>query len=150
MATSLLGAGYTSAGNTVAGFGTPATADAPPALGAAAEALEIDPLTKDYARDDEGRITGWTGAQQCVYLALATLRGSAIDPELGLSATPDRITSATIMQMEDDVRRALGRLVAAGSIAINEIKVWRDATSRVCRRVRWTDLTTGRPEVTNG
>ena len=147
MATSTLGAGLAPAGTSIAGFGTPATADAPPVPAAAAEARKIDPVTKDYALDSLDRIDGMSGTSQRVLLAMSTVRDSAVQRDLGLGAPPDRIVSTTRVELEDDVRRALSALVRDGAISIRSIDVT-IAGSRVQRRVRWTDLLTGTDEVT--
>ncbi len=149
MATSTLGAGLCGAGSSPCGFGTPATADAPPVPAAASEARKIDPVTRDYALDSLDRIDGMSGTAQRVLLAMTTLRNSSAQRDLGLDEASDRITSSTKQTAEDSIRRALAPIVADGAIAIRSIDVTITGT-RVARRVRWADLQTGTDEVTDG
>src|ERR1039458_7408003 len=89
MATSILGAGLARYGVCIAGFGTPAKANAlagkilEDADGVSREARYINPSTGDYVIDTNGVVQGCSTISQSVYLAMATTLGSSAIAELG-------------------------------------------------------------------
>jgi hypothetical protein len=150
MSTPTLGAGLAPAGLSPAGFGTPATGDAVATgtplrttQGTSGGGRYIDPQTRDYVVDAEGRLVGIGGVQQRVQLALTTTAGSSILTTLGLAAWPDTITDAIEAQIGDAVRTALGKLIASGEVTVAGIEVLRPKASAISVRVRWIDTSTG-------
>lgn len=150
MSSPTYGAGLSPAGLSPAGYGTPATGDATApgtplrtSQGTAGQARFLDPRTRDYAFDGEGRLVGQGGVPARVQLALTTTLGSSILQTLGLDAWPDVVTDAIESQVGDAVRRALKKLVDAGEVEIAAIEVSRPTANRLVTRVSWRDLTTG-------
>ena len=80
MTTSILGAGLSPFGLSYAGYGSPATTNPLNKtiliddFGQPGQVRLIDPVTKDYRFNSNGRIVGGNGIQQLVYLALLTVR----------------------------------------------------------------------------
>lgn len=96
---------------------------------------------KDYLVDGYGRITGWTGTKQKVYLALFTQRGSSSLPSFGLAPFPLVIRDDTIAQVTASIRTALQPMVTAREISIDHIEVITGG-DRVRITLLFTDLKT--------
>jgi hypothetical protein len=110
--------------------------------GSPGQARLIDPDTRDYAFDEDGRTIGMSGVRQRVYLALATVRGSSAVASLGQGYTSiQRIGDNTTAQIENEINLALADLIADGSITLLSISIRRDTTitSRLSIVVQWRD-----------
>ncbi len=139
------------------GFGSPATTDVNVGRALAmtdgirtqGDARYIDPKTRDYAVDsDTGRILGMTSAQQRVYLALVTVKGSAADPTLGTDVRQVQTLAVnSIARIENATRAALAQLVNERAIRVVSIDVSVSGTVASIV-VRWTDLSNAQTQVT--
>lgn len=151
----MAGVGLQPAGLTPAGVGTPAlapftagTVQRSAVNGLSTGARSIDPKTKQYVFDANGRVTGMTSTQQLVQLAVSTTLGSSAVRTLGQSlAKIDRITSNFTRRITDVYTLALGDLVARRLIAIKSIDVQQVQGSRAFVLIKWADLSTGSEEV---
>lgn len=146
MATPTLGAGATSAGSTLAGYGTPAAADEngntllPLTNGGTGTCRFVDPQTRDYVINDDGNLEGMTSAAQDVWLTLAAFTGG-----------PRVLTEQSLRTYETDIRNALAPLVQRGLITIRAITIQRSAgtPTRLATRVQWVDTSSGKEQTTN-
>ena len=148
------GAGIQPAGLSPAGVGTPAigTANAGTVMrnvtdGTIANARSIDPGTRQYVFDVNGRVTGVSSTRQLVQLAVSTTLGSSAVKQLGTDISRvDRITENFARRVSDVFSNALAPLVARKLIAINSIDVQQVQGSRAYALIKWTDLSTGLEE----
>lgn len=139
---------------TPAGVGTPAvgTANAGSVMrnandGSIANARSIDPGTRQYVIDSNGRITGTTSTRQLVQLAVSTTLGSSAVKQLGNDISRiDRITDNFARRVSDVFTKALAPLVTRKLIAINSIDVQQVQGSRAYALIKWTDLSSGAEE----
>lgn len=127
--TSDLGAGACGAGSSLAGFGDPATTAANTAKiyikldGTQGDAALIDHKTGDYVLDQYGNKVGDDSANQLVYLALFTKRGSSIIQDLGLDLINATITDDTVDIAKAAVKLALQDLTNKNIIELMTINV---------------------------
>jgi len=151
------GAGLQGAGTTPAGFGTPPTAAVPEGAflrdtktGRSLGARQIDPNTRDYTLDSNGRILGINYVRHVVQMSVHTERGSAVVQGLGHRLrTIERITPNIEQQILTILTEAVQPLVSQGLIAVvgfthfvagnglNGLK-----PGAVYGRFEWRDLTT--------
>lgn len=151
-----LGVGLAPAGVSVAGFGQVDAAPVPPKTllvdtynGQQDNARRIDPYTKGYVMDAQGRIAGMNGVQQLVYLAVATVRNSSALNNFGNPAGSVRkIGTNVVSQLQDAYRLALKDLTDRKLISIDDITVTSPKLGAEMVNVRWRDLTTGLEQVT--
>lgn len=141
---STLGAGLSSAGLGLAGFGAVATTVGPgvPSLNSA---LKIEPSTRDYTIDGTGNLTYQTTAQTKVYLACLTAQNSSSVSGFGLKASPPTLTDHYQQTRTADYVALFAPLEAEGVARLLSVEVTRvagAATTRVVERVRWQDMTT--------
>lgn len=149
-----LGAGFSPAGLTPYGYGTPDQAPEPGGkalrnalTGQPVEARRIDARSRDYVFDAFGRIEGMSSGQQAIYLAYATERRSSAVRELGNRLRDVKVITANFArQVEDILREAAAVAVAAGLVEILDVTVVRRGTSGAVSQVRWVDKTTGREQ----
>lgn len=146
MTTAALGAGVCGAGLAFAGYGTPATVDAPGATPAQTTAL-IDPIARDYTYDATGNRTQGTTAQQRVYLACLTALDSSSVKGFGLEPQPETITVRYQQQRLTAYARAFAPLLAEGIARLLDVKVTIDG-SHTHETVRWVDLSTMQEQAT--
>lgn len=151
------GAGLQGAGLTPAGFGTPATATVPGGAflrdtktGKSLGARKIDPNTKDYVLDSNGRLLGVDYVRHVVQMSIHTERGSAAVQEMGHRLRLiDRITPNIEAQILATLTEAVQPLVDQGLIAVvgfSHFVAGNDANGMkrgaVYGRFLWRDLTT--------
>lgn len=138
------------------GFGTPAATL--PTTGAIfvdpkgnqQNGRRIDPVTKQYVYDANGNAVGASSAVQMMYLACTTDLGSSAISDLGNDLKTIKDIGADFQQRVVSVyTTATARLVARGIVAIRSITVqqavWSGGT-RATPVIKFTDLTTGKPE----
>lgn len=143
----MTGAGLAPAGTFLAGFGyqeTPAR-DRSQALtddfGRRHGARYIDPLTRRYAIDANGRYKGMSNIAQLVELAFLTQAGSSSMPALGLAPAGGVISNGFVAERKEAIRNALSSLTQSGLVELVSIDV--DISRRpTMTLVRWRDLTT--------
>lgn len=148
------GFGTAPLGTTPYGLGTPATA---PVVGGtpqndstlvAQSGRFIDPLTKQYVIDANGRATGMSTVPQLVQLTVGTLLGSSAMTELGLDLLSIEDAGDDLeAQIRTRVASAFASLIAQKFVAVLAVDVERfgNGGGQVGARVRihYTDLTTG-------
>ncbi len=129
------------------GIGTP---DAAPvnagtaltdAFGAVQGSRFINPRTRQYEFDANGRIKGMPGVANLVEMAFLTVDGSSAVNGLGIAPASGVIGANFIQRRTQQIQDALAQLVKAKLIEVVSVSV--DATSRPIQSVvRWRDLTT--------
>ena len=105
---------------------------------------KIDPVTKDYVLDDNGRILGMADTKQLVLLAVATDKGTSAMRSLGQDLRSiDRITSNFTRRVDVTLRAAVQHIVDRELIEVigTEVQVLRPGVAFA--RLRWRDLSTG-------
>lgn len=109
----------------------------------------INPLTKRFEVDTNGQIVGMDAVQQQVYLALRTIRGTALPDSLGsdILSTQD-VGDDFAARMRVAVDRALTRLIAAKLISVVSVDVSQFAEDGRFIRVRWLNLATKQERTT--
>ena len=154
MTTSNRGTGIAPFGTSPFGFGAPAEAN--PNVGKAYNTAQntqgtgrfINPETRDYQFDaNTGRLIGQNSAQQMVYLALVTEKGSSAVLGLGEDYTLIKTVSPDIQALvETSVKNALKsltdrKIITLDQVILNLVKNKRTDPNRLMRiSVRWTDL----------
>lgn len=129
------------------GVGTPATSSANAGLpladdfGASQGSKYINPRTRSYERDANGRTKGMPNVPHLVQLALLTTRGSSAMTTLGDEAPGGVIGANFVSRRQASIRQSLTRLVDDNMIEIVAIEVYAD-NRPVFTLVRWRDLTT--------
>lgn len=127
-----LGAGACRAGLAVAGFGDPYAGEEPQGTalqnhvnGSLQDARYIDPYTKDYIIDEQGRTQGQTSVSQQVYLALLTTFGSSVNANLGSQFSNIKTFSRKTIaaQIDSVVRKSLSNLISNNSIQLIRTEV---------------------------
>lgn len=147
--TNYIGAGRCPAGRSIAGYGVPGTTDVIQGIPLAksdatsADARRIDPQTRDFVVDEvTGRIEGMNSAQQQVYLALVTIKGSSADPNLGTNISRIQVfNDNTQADVENEVKQALSLLLNSGTIKIIKIETGKFGTT-LGVKVTWRDIST--------
>ncbi len=135
------GAGTSAAGTSLAGFGVPLAAAGAPSI-ALLDSTFIDPSTKDYQYDASGNRVQTTRGKQMVYLAIATVRGSAADPNCGLARAPGVFLDTYQKKRAEDYAAAFKPLEAANAAKLLSVDIQRNGPSQVFERVTWQDLST--------
>jgi hypothetical protein len=148
MSTPFLGFGLAPAGTSAFGYGSPATANANTGLamtkddGSQGAARMIDPHTRDYRFDKNGRAVGIDGIPQQVYLALLTVLNSSAVSGLGNAiGSIKTITENIKAQISNEVARALSKLTAAKLVKLVDVEVELNTNHAPLIHVRWIDLT---------
>jgi hypothetical protein len=154
----MAGAGLQKAGTTSAGLGeyAPVAADAGAFLrdertGKSLGARKIDPNTRDYVLDDNGRILGLDYVKHAVQMSVHTERGTAAVNTMGHRLRSlDRITPNFERRVLAVLTEALQPLIALGYIEVLGFAAFKAGDDRnglargaVYGRLRWRDLTTG-------
>lgn len=155
----MTGAGTQPAGTSSAGLGESDAATTQDGAflrdthtGASLGARKIDPITKDYVLDANGRILGQDYVQHAVQMSLTTSRGSSAVGTLGHRlATLDRITPNFERRVLAILTEAVAPLVQLGYVEVLGFTsvVVGDGRNGLVRgsfygRFRWRDLTTSR------
>lgn len=108
--------------------------------GSQGNARLIDQNTRDYVISDDGKFVGTGELQHKVFLALFTIRGSAIVPELGQSFSNIKtITPNLQVKVEDEVRQALSSLIQAGLVSLISVQVASEQ-NRIQIKITWQDV----------
>ena len=152
------GAGLQGAGVTSAGFGTPSTAAVPGGAflrdtktGKSFGARKIDPQTRDYVLDSNGRILGVDYVRHVVQMSVHTERYSSAVQEMGhMLRAIDRITPNIEQQIFTTLSEAVQPLVEQGLVEVVGFTNFVAGTDLNGMRrgaiygvFRWRDLTTG-------
>jgi hypothetical protein len=104
----------------------------------------LNPATRDYSIDSNGRALGANNVRALVELALATVRGSSAMVALGQTiGSIDRIGASFRYRIRDAVAGAVKHLTDRGLIEIQRTAVEDISPGKVLVRVFWRDLTTG-------
>lgn len=142
------GLGSQGFGSTPYGLGTPAVAPSQggaifrdASTGLSTGSRMIDPVTKDYVFDSNGRILGMPDVHQLVLLAVSTRKGSSAMRELGqeLERIP-RITANTARRVDSTLRASVQHLVDQGLITVTGTTV-ETGDARIRAVLLWRDLT---------
>jgi hypothetical protein len=152
--TSYIGAGFSSAGGTDAGYGAVDTAAIPskdllkdPFGNGSLEGRQIDPVKKDYVLGPNGTLMGMTRGQQAVELAFLTDLGSSAVAAVGNTFKDVKVISASFeIEMKAKIQQALSPAVNAGLIEIVSMEVKRLGDSKLYIITRWRDLTNGQEQ----
>jgi len=151
------GAGTQPAGTTSAGYGEPSTATEvggaflrDTKTGKSLGARKVDPHTRNYVMDANGRILGVNSVRAAVQLSLHTERGSAVVQDMGHRLREiERITPSTERQILAALTAAVQPLIAQGLIEVVGFKNFRAGDDKngmrrgaVYGRFLWRDLTT--------
>lgn len=147
----MTGAGFAPAGVFLAGIGyqeAPAR-DRSQALtddyGRRHGARYIDPFTKRYAIDANGRYKGMPNVAQLVELAFLTEAGSSAVPGMGLTPAGGVVSNGFVAERKEAVRKALLSLTQSGLVELVSVDV--DISRRpTMTLVRWRDLTTSQDQ----
>ncbi len=144
-----LGLGAAPLGSSPLGFGVPARLNSTSAklflddqLGRR-NAVHINPVSGDFTRGADGVHTGMDSVAQQVYLALRTLRGSAIVRTLGVAFNVKVINETTARKLEQEARAALADLTTRRLVEIVSVTSTRVKLTGIRIEVRWKNLTTG-------
>lgn len=130
------------------GVGEPDTGEAPggsvlrdPATGESTGSRRIDPVTRDYVLDENGRALGMSDVQQLVFIAVATLKGSSAMKALGQSISEIKVIDAGIeRQIAAMLTTALAHLTGPKLIEIVSITVKKLHPGAVHTRLCWRDI----------
>ena len=138
-------------GSSPYGIGTPATApeDGGALLrdvdtGQTRGSRKVDPFTRDYVVDTNGRLVGMGNTKQLVLLAVSTKQGSAAMRQLGQTLRDiDRISPNFQRRVDHALRDAVQHLVNSNLIEVvgTEVEVLRPGVAFA--RLRWRDVETG-------
>ncbi len=114
-------------------------------------ARKIDPVARDYVIDTTtGQSVGMTPAQQQVYLAVKTAKGSSAMRELGQTLLKIKRIGPNIERQVDMILRgAVDHIVKAGVIEVVETLVVMVRTGVVLFRLRWRDISTSDVQTTD-
>lgn len=154
-----IGAGAAPAGTSAAGYGVPDAAFAPvnailPAVrtGLPQTGRAIDPASKSYVMQVDGRLQGMATVPQLVGLAVTTIRGSSCLPTLGqtFSQIQEKGTNF-VQQVTAAIQTALAGLIANKQVSLGVVSIVQSPTTPDTAIVQftWTDLTTGLQSTTN-
>lgn len=143
-------------GSSPYGIGTPAAATESggsilrdETTGQAWGSRKIDPVTKDYVLDDNGRILGMSDVHQLVLLAVSTTKGSSAMRQLGQEIKGiDRITTNFVRRVDTTLRAAVQHLVDKELIEVLGVTVDVVRPGVTLARLRWRDLASGEVELT--
>lgn len=112
--------------------------------GARLGSRKIDPTTKDYVLDSNGRILGMNDVQQLVLLATSTTKGTSAMRSLGQEIRKiDRITSNFTQRVRNTLTAAVQHIVDRGLIEVLGVSVQILRPGTVYVALRWRDLTQG-------
>jgi hypothetical protein len=114
-----------------------------PTSNAVGDSRYINPTTGDYLFNESGKIAGFFGVQQQVYLSLVTALGSSASVTLGDTIDTIRVIGNNISyDINNAITLALAPLVNAGQITLNGIIIAQpNSSTAVVVDVKWTDLT---------
>jgi len=150
-----LGLGAAPMGSTPFGFGAPMTLNSTSAKlylsadGARRNSAQINSVTGDLVRDaSNGLHAGMDSVSQQVYLALRTLRGSAIVQRLGIAFSVKIINETTSRKLADEVYVALADLTSRQLIEVVSVDSERIKVTGIRVSVKWRNLTNGETNVT--
>jgi hypothetical protein len=142
----ILGAGLSPFGVSLAGFGSISPGSEPKDTlwfnqdNSQGSARYIDPVRQDYVVNTQGYIGGMQGTQQLVYLALLTVKGTASDPNVGQAFSNIKIISTNFQQkITAEVQSALANLITNKLIILNSIDIIQGPATRLNVKVNWTD-----------
>ena len=109
--------------------------------GASLGSRRIDPRTRDYVVDSNGRILGMSKTQQLVYLAVSTTKGSAAMRSLGHElAKIDRISGNFFRRLSTTLHAAVQDLVNSGLIVVLGVRAQLVRPGVVYVALKWRDV----------
>lgn len=150
----IFGFGNTSFGNSIFGYGTPATSvsqlNQPMnnlSQSASLDARLIDTNTRDYVINADGNTAGMSSVSQQVFLAMSTTFGSASVTSIGNTIKSMQVLNSSYQQtINTIVQQALSALVTAGTISIVNIQVspltFQGTVTGAIVNLTWIDNTT--------
>ena len=155
-----LGFGRAPLGSSAFGYGSPSVSNSTSAqvlldeFGSKRNAMKIDTVTGDFVRNaDTGIHLGMDSVQQQVYLALRTLKGSAVIQTLGIAFKITTLSETTEQKVKEAVADALSQLTARSLIRIDNVEAKRVKMTGLSVAVTWSNLTTNEKNIsrwTNG
>lgn len=140
-----LGAGESSFGGSIAGFGETAVLNSTSAKlylksdGTSGDSAKINVETGDYILDEEGNKVGDDSINQLVYFALMTKKDSTLIPNFGLNLSDTVISSNTEKIVKISVKDALKRLIDKNLVELIDVKVVIDY-DKVNVSIKWKDI----------
>lgn len=144
-----VGAGFSAAGFSPAGWGDLDTAPAPAKdlllddKGIQQSARAIDARTGQYILNPSGRPQGMPRVRQLVLLRVKTVLNSAAVQNIGLARMSGDRTANAPKTLETNLRNALDDLVKAKLVNIVSVASTNDISTRILGYLKWQDLTTG-------
>lgn len=112
----------------------------------------IDPITRDYVIDANGRCVGMDAVQQLVYLAVATSKGTSAMRSLGQELKQiKRITSNFEKRVDETLRAAVQHIVDRGLIEYvgTSVRIVEKPGGKLASiHLRWRDVSTGKEDTT--
>jgi hypothetical protein len=149
--TANVGFGLCPFGTSPLGFGVPATEDARAGsvlrdedTGLQTSARSIDPQTRRYTYDANGRALGMSGVRQRVLLAMITDVGTSAVGSLGHGLKAIRVIGSDLQpRVRDVVATALAHMTDTGEITLVDVEARRLREGVVSVVVRWRDNSTG-------
>lgn len=155
-----LGIGRAPLGRSSLGYGSPSVANSTSMkalldeFGVKRNAMKINTVTGDFVRDPvTGIHLGMDSVQQQVYLALRTLKGSAVVQSLGIAFKIKTLSETTEQKVKEAVATALLSLTSRSLIRVDSVKAERVRMTGLSVLVTWTNLTTNETNIsrwTNG
>jgi len=155
-----LGIGRAPLGRSSIGYGSPSVANSTSKkllldeFGVQRNAVKIDTVTGDFVRDPvTGIHLGMDSVQQQVYLALRTLKGSAVVQNLGIAFKIKTLSETTEQKVKEAVIAALLPLTSRALVRLESVKAERLKMTGLSVVVTWTNLTTNETNIsrwTNG
>lgn len=103
--------------------------------------------TKDYGFTSDGRLQGGATVPQLVLLALGTMQGSSVIPNLGQTFFQVQEQGPNfVQQMTAKVNTAIADLIKRKLVALRSVTVQQPPSNPDAAAVliQWTDLTTGK------
>jgi len=138
-------------GSSPYGIGTPTTATSPggavlrhPEAATQTGSRRIDPVTRDYVTDENGRTLGMGDVQQLVAIAFATVKNSSAVQGLGQDLSSiESITDNVDRRVAEVIESALAHLTQRKLVELIGVTTTRLHSGALRINVRWRDLTSG-------
>jgi hypothetical protein len=139
-------------------FGTPTTSDGfvgnvlvDSDTGAQEGSRYIDPVTRDFVLDGNGRVKGHANVRHLVQMAIQTARGSASVRDIGINFDDLEVITGDFQRRLDGVfGEALAHLVRAGYVEPLGVRTYSQGPSdgmprgRVRMTYEWRDVSSGK------
>lgn len=143
----VVGAGYSSSGFSSGGYGEPTSPTQYKqqewklqGTNQSGQGRYINPQTGDYEFDQNGFFRGMISSQQMVYLAFATVRGTAAQFNMGQNLYKTRTIGGNYAQLiKSQIDEALSDLINNNIIILLSVETVRTKTNALMTNVNWMD-----------